>query len=126
MQKQSGARQMAQKTMAQPSAFSRTLDQTRNIGDDKTALETDPNDTQVGVQGREWIIRDARPRIRDLRNKGGLARIGHPEQTYIGQHFELEAQQSLLTGLTIGGLAGRPVNAALKVQVPQPPLAAAR
>ena len=50
MQQQPGAREMAQKLVAQPGAFGGALDQAGNVGDDEAAVDVHPHHAQIGCR----------------------------------------------------------------------------
>ena len=83
---------MAQELVAKTCAFGSTFDQARDVGDHKALLRPDAHDTQIRVQGCEWIVRDFGPRIRDRRDQRALAGVRHAEQADVGQHAQLELE----------------------------------
>ena len=76
------------------------------------------------MQGREGVVGNLRAGIGDRRDQGGLARIGHAQQAHIGQHAQFQLQAPGLAGPAGCLLAGRPVGAALEMQVAETPIAA--
>ena len=103
--------------MAQASAFRSALDQAGHIGHDKAFLGTHAHHAQIGVQGGERVVGDFGARVGNGGDQGGLSRVGHAQQTHIGQDLELEFERAALTGPTRGFLAGRTVGRAFVVHV---------
>ena len=69
------------------------------------------------MQGGERIVRNLGPRIGHGRDKGGLARIGHSQQTHVGQHLQLQLQIATLAGKAGGLLAWSAVDSTFEAQV---------
>ena len=78
------------------------------------------------MQGRERIVRDPRPRVRDLGDEGRFAGVRHAQQADVGKHLELKSQKPLLARFALRRLPGRAVDAALEVKVPQATLSTPR
>ncbi len=93
------------KTQTKALTFVRTFDKTGNIGNDHTAVRVNlvDHDAKIGRKRGKGVSRNLGPCRRNLRDKGGLARIGQTQQACIGQNFQLKAQIFFLTGFT--GLA---------------------
>ena len=62
VQQQPRAREVAQELVAEPRAFGRAFDQAGNVGDHEAAVVVDAHHAEVGVQRRERIVGDLRPR----------------------------------------------------------------
>jgi len=119
MQQHTGARQMAQELVAQPRTFRRALDQAGNVGDDETFFVRHAHHTQVGMQGREGIIRHLGFGCGDRAYESRFARVRHTQQAHISQHFQLQLQ---FAGLAFGpcrALARRAIGAGFEVDVAQ-------
>ena len=71
------------------------------------------------MQCGERVVSHFRTGVGDLRDEGGLARVGHAQQAHVGQHLQLQLQPTLLARPTWCGLARSPVGAALEMQVAQ-------
>ena len=95
-----GALHMLEEAVAQALAFVGALDEAGDVGDDHAAVRVVlvDHDAQVGGQGGEGIGRDLGPRRRDLRDEGGLARVGQAQQTGVGQDLQFQAQLAFLAG----------------------------
>ena len=117
VQQHTGALQMAQKLMAQTRAFRRPFDQARHIGHHKTLLWRHTHHTQIGVQGGERVVSDFGPGVGDGCNQGGLARVGHAQQTHIGQHLQLQLERVPLAHPARRFLPGRAVGRTFVVHV---------
>jgi hypothetical protein len=124
MQQDAGARQMPQKLMPETSAFSRTFDKPRNIGNHETAAFLDAYHAEVRMQRGKWIVRHLGARIRHRAQKCGFTGIGHAEQTDIGQHLKLKGQRAMFAGLARRGAPRRTIGARLETRVAEPTLAA--
>ena len=119
MQQQSRALQVSQEAVPQPGALGRPADQARHVGHHKAATVFHTHHTQIGVQRGERIVSHLRTGIGDLRDEGGLARVGHAQQAHVGQHLQLQLQPTLLARPARCGLARCPVGTALEMQVAQ-------
>ena len=117
MQQQARALQVPQEQVAQARPIGSTLDQPRQVGHHEALLRPHPHDTQVGVQGGERVVRNARARIRDGSDQCGFASIGHPQQAHIGQNLQLQLEVALFTWPTRCFLAGRTVDGTLEAQI---------
>ena len=56
------------------------------------AMLANGHHTEIGVQGRERIVRNLGPRGRDRADEGRLARIGQSEEPDVRDHPQLELQ----------------------------------
>src|SRR5579875_2095407 len=74
-----GPLDVSQETIAQPGPFVSAFDQPRDIDHDERGLIVDPNDAQVGLEGRERIVGDLRAGRRDDREQGRFAGIREPD-----------------------------------------------
>ncbi len=84
MQQQSGALQMTQELHAQAGAFRRAFDQAGNVGNHKTFFVGDAHHAEVRVQRGKRIVGNLRPRVRDRRDEGRFAGVGHTKQADVG------------------------------------------
>ena len=119
MQQQPRALQVPQEAVPQPGALGCPADQPRHVGHHEAAPVFHAHHAQIGVQRGERIVSHLRTGIRDLRDEGGLARVGHAQQAHVGQHLQLQLQPTLLARPARRGLARCPVGAALEMQVAQ-------
>ena len=119
MQQQPRALQVSQETVPQPCALGCPADQPRHVRHHEAAAVFHTHHAQIGVQRGERIVSHLRTGIRDLRDEGGLARVGHAQQAHVGQHLQLQLQPTLLARPARRGLARRAVGAALEMQVAQ-------
>ena len=124
MQQQTRALQVAQEQVTQTRTFRSAFDQARNIGHHKALLSSHTHHTQIGVQGGERVVRNLGARIGHGRDKGGLARIGHTQQTHVGQHLQLQLQIATLAGKAGGLLAWSAVDSTLEAQIAKTTIAA--
>src|SRR6185503_2900162 len=125
VQEQPGAAEMAQELVAKARALRGAFDEPRDVGDDEARL-AHAHHAERGVEGRERIVRDLRPRARDRADEGGLAGVRQAEKPDVSEHAQLEGELAHLAGLAAGELAGGAVDARLEVDVAQSPGAAAR
>src|SRR5215212_2287663 len=123
MQQQVRALQMAEKLMTETRSLGRTLDQTWNVSDDKALFGGNTNDAEIGMKRRERILGHLGARVGDCADQGGLARIGHTEQTDVGEHTKLETNLALLSWPARRLLTWRSIGAALEVQVAESTIA---
>ena len=126
VEQEARALQMAQELHAEARTVGGALDQPGNVGDDKAARRVGAHDAEVRRERGERVIGDFRPRGRNGADERALAGIGHPEETDVGQHLELQAQVALFAFLARRELARRAIGARLEMQVAEPALAAAR
>ena len=110
--------------MPEARTFGRALDQAGNVGHHEALFRPDPHHPQIRMQGRERVVGDLRPRVRNRGDERRLAGVGHAEQPDVGQHFEFEQQLLLLAGPARSLLPRRSVRAGLEVQVAEPAVAA--
>ena len=98
---EAGALHMLEEAVAQALAFVGALDEAGDVGDDHAAVRIVfvDHDAQIGRQRGEGISRDLGPRRRDLRDEGGLARIGQAQQAGVGQDLQFQAQLAFFAGL---------------------------
>ena len=102
MQEQTGTRKVFEKLDPQPGTRRGTLDDTRNIGDDETALAAGTNDTEIRMQRRKRIIGDLRSGTRHRGDQTGLAGIRQAKQADIGKQYQLQVQRAPITGRARG------------------------
>ena len=119
MQQQPRALQVPQEAVPQPGALGCPADQTRHVGHHEAAPVFHTHHAQIGVQRGERIVSHLRTGIGDLRDEGGLARVGHAQQAHVGQHLQLQLQPTLLARPARRGLARRAIGTALEMQVAQ-------
>jgi hypothetical protein len=104
------------------------FNETGDIGDGKrreidfmTSTVKRFHHTQDRIQSRKRIIGDLWPCVGDLGEKGGFSRIRLPDQSHIGQEFELQLHKTFLPRLSRIGPAGGSVGRGFKVDVSPPP-----
>src|SRR5690606_7321365 len=85
---------VAQELKSQPLALAGTLDEAGHVGDRVAAL-AGLHDAEVGMQGRERVIRDLRLRRRHGRDEARLARRRVPDEGDVRDDLELEEDVSL-------------------------------
>ena len=81
---------------------------------------------ELGLERRERVVGDLRPRARDRRQKGRLAGIRQADQAGVGQQLEPQPEPALLARLARRRLARRAVGRRLEVAVAEPAGAALR
>ena len=104
------------------------FNQPRNIRHDEAAFFlgfSDRHDTEVGLQSREGIVGNLRPRRRDTRNQRGLANIGITDQPHIGEQFEFQAEDTLFARPSFFMLTRRLMRGRGKARIPPPTPSAA-
>jgi hypothetical protein len=101
---------VTQEAQAEPDALARPLDQTGQVRDDERwAILSHGDDTEVRLQRREGVRGDLRPGAADRAHEGALADVGKAEQADVGHDFELEQQVVGLARATRLGLARRSI-----------------
>ena len=102
---------MAQKAKSESTTFSRTLNDARNVGDDKRTVITIWHKTEVRLHSSKRIIGNLWLCCTHRTEKGRFTRIWKAYQTYVSKHLEFEhylAFQCWLTRLCIAwSLIGR-------------------
>ncbi len=116
---------MAEKAGADPDTLARALDQPRQIGHHQLIVMY-PHDSELRFQGRERVVGDLRPRVRDRRQKRRFTGIGHPDQTDIRDQLQTQPDPGLFSRPARIGAARRPVGRAFVVRVAEPTIAAAQ
>ena len=91
---------VAQELQPETLALAGAGDESRDIGD-RVGHITGRDDTEVGHQRREGVIRDLGPRLRQRRDETGLAGTGIADERHIGHGLELEDDVVVLTRLTL-------------------------
>src|SRR5438034_5433964 len=107
MEQDPAALDVAEKTIAEPGAFMRTLDQTGNVGKHEFAA-VDLDHAQLWMQRRERVLRNLRPGRAHRREKGRLAGVGEPDDAGIRDQLESQPNGALLARLARFGVARRP------------------
>src|SRR5215470_14419358 len=125
VEQQTRALQMPQETMAEAGALRSALDQSWNVGDDKTPVMVQANDTQMRSQRRERIFGDLGPCCGNGSNERRFSRVRHAEQTDVGEHLQFETKAPLLALLPGRRLPRRAVDARFEMQIAQASAAAA-
>ncbi len=100
MHEKTGALHMAQKTVTQALPGVCAFDQPRNVRDDHAVIRIVliNENSEIGRQRGKGIIRDFRTRGGHTGKKGGLARIGQPQQPRIRQNLEFQPKAAFLAG----------------------------
>ncbi len=97
--------ELVAETFAVPGAF----DESGHVRDDEICF-TPPDNSQVGDQGGERIVGDARFGRRDHRDQGGLADVGEADERDVRQELQLEVPPDLLTRFAqLGEARGAPL-----------------
>ena len=121
-----GALDVSQESIAESVTFVRPLDQARDVGDDEATVVAQADDTQVGREGGEGIVRDLGAGRRDSRDQRGFSRIGKADQADVSEQLELEAEELLFTALTRLGASRRAIGGADEASVAATTAASAR
>src|SRR6185437_2540504 len=79
---------------------------------------------QIGMQRGERVIGNLGTCVRDGRDEGRLACVGHAQQADVGQHLQLEPEFTALAFLAVSLLTRRAVGRGLEVDVAPAALAA--
>ena len=125
---------VAQERVAQAGTGTRALDQARNVGDRRAARllirgvedVAQVQDAEVGLERGERIVGDLGPGRGQRGKQRGLARVGKPHQTYVGDQPQLQADPALLPGFALLGVARSLMRGRGEVDVAQTALAAPR
>ena len=108
MDQHRAALDMAEEARAEARTLTRALDQAWNVRQDELVIAA-RDDAELRLQGGERIIRDLRPRGREMREQGGLARVGQANQPDIGEQLETKPDPAFGAGPARIGAPGRPV-----------------
>ena len=108
---------MAKELMPQASTLCRTLDETGYVGNHETLALAQTHDTELRMQGCEWVVGNLGARVGHRCDKCALACIGHTKKAHIGQHLEFKMQPVLFSRLSRCTLARGAVGAGLEAQV---------
>ena len=95
---------VAEEPMAEPPSLTGAFDQSRNVGDHETSLGrglSHHHHTQIGFEGGEGVIGNLGPRRRNARDQSGLAHVRISHQSHIRQQLQLQAKDSLLSGMAV-------------------------
>ncbi len=117
MQQQARPRQVTQELVAEPDTLGCAFDETGDIGDHEAPAFAHAHRSQVGMQRRERIVGDLRPRVGHGRDQRRFAGVGHAEQADVRKHAKFEMQPPLFALLAACELAWRAVGARLEVEV---------
>jgi hypothetical protein len=83
-----------------------SFDDSGNVRHDEGALVAERDDSQVGDESGEGVIRYFGSNRGNLGNQGRLAGIGVPDDAHIGHEFQFQADLAGFPGLTGFGMAG--------------------
>ena len=122
---QARALDVPQEFVAEALSLVRAFDQAGNVGDDERGLVVERDHAQVRREGRERIVGDLGPCVRDDRKEGGLAGVGHADQADVGDQLQLQQQPAFFAGRAMLGDTRRLVGWLGKggVAAPAPPAA---
>src|SRR5580693_913145 len=96
------------------------LNEPRNIRHDEATFFlgfSDRHDTEVGLQSRERIVGNLRPRRRDAGNERGLPNIGITNKSHIGEQLEFQAENALFAGPSFFVLTRRLMSRGSKARI---------
>src|SRR3990172_2572500 len=110
MHPQTGPFDMAEGGGGAPRPGGRSLDQPRNVSDHKGTKRVDLDGSQVWSESGEGIIRDLRMGGRDAAEERRFSGVGKADQADVGQEFQGEVKQPLLSLLARLSMAGRLAN----------------
>ena len=114
---------MAEKAGADPDPLARALDQSGEVGQDEL-LVMQPHDAELRLQGRERVVGDLRPGMRDRGEKGRLAGVGQADETGIGDQLQAQPDPGLAARPAGIGAARRAIGRALVMRVAETAVAA--
>jgi len=83
-----------------------SFDDPGDVRHDEGALVAERDDSQVGDESGEGVIRYFGPYRGNPGNQGGLAGIGVPDDPHIGHEFQFQADLAGFSGLAGFGVAG--------------------
>src|SRR5206468_4532220 len=95
---------VAEELKAQAAALVRSLDDSRDVGGNERAIVAELHDSEIGTQGREWILGDLGTGRGNNRQQRRLPSVWLPDETDVGDELELElerAPRSILTRLIL-------------------------
>src|SRR6266508_2410402 len=84
---------VTEKLMPEPMTLVRTLDQSRDVGDDEAAVSGERDDAKRWSQRRERVVCNLGLCCRDTGNERGLAGVGIADETDVGEKFQLQPQE---------------------------------
>ena len=86
---------MAEKPGAETGALARSLDQPGQIGEHEFGLVVDAHDAELRMQGRERVVGDFRPGVRQARQQRRFAGIRQADETGIGDQLQTQPHPEL-------------------------------
>src|SRR5262249_41298145 len=107
MEQETGAFNVAQEFVAQPSAGVRAFDQAWQVGNDDLPEVAGFDDAQLRLARGEWIRSDLRPRGADAAEQRALAGVGQADKAHVGDEFQFEMQLTVFALMAFFGEARR-------------------
>src|SRR6516165_7583271 len=114
---------MAEKAGADPGTLAGTLDQTGEVGQHELFV-MQPYDAKLRPQGRERIVGDLGPGVRDRGEEGRLAGVRQADETDIGDQLQAQPDPGFLARPAGIGAARRAIGRALVMHVTETAIAA--
>src|SRR6516162_6438094 len=114
---------MTEKPRANSRTLAGTLDQTREVGQ-REFLVVDSYDAELRLQGRERVVGDLGPGVRDRGKEGRLAGIRQADETDIGDQLQAQPDPGLMAGPAGIGAPRRAIGRALVMRVAETAIAA--
>src|SRR3954447_23022073 len=115
---------MAQELMAEPCTFRGTLDKPRYVSNHEAAVLVHTHHPEIRMQCGERIVGDFWPRRGDGTDIRGFPGVGHAEQAYVRENFQLELQAAAFADGARRELTGRAIGAGFEMDVAQASLSA--
>ena len=100
--------EVGEELVAEADARARPLQQAGDVGDRHLAAVVGLDRAEHRLDGRERVVGDLRPGVRDPAQERRLAGVGEPEQRRVGHELEPQLEPHLIAGLAHLGRLGRP------------------
>jgi len=94
---------VTQELMTEPATFTRTLDDSRDVGDDELGRFVQTHDAEVRFERGERIVGDLRLCSGDDTDERRLARVRETDECDVGHQLQFELQPTLLAVFTLFG-----------------------
>src|SRR5258708_19342884 len=120
-EEQGGPGGMPEKLVPQPRSIGRSFDESGDVGDHETAVDSYPRHSEVRMQSGKRVVGDLGARGGNGANESGFSGIGQTEQSDVGKHFQLELERAMLAGLAGSRLSRRAVAARFQLVFSLPP-----
>ena len=90
--------EVGEELVAEADTLARSLDQPGDVGDDELAPVGRLDRAEHGLQRRERVVGDLRPRVREAGDERRLARVRQADERCVGEQLQMELDVALLAG----------------------------